>query len=67
MIGAEHLARSGQAGRLARGGGLGQGGHPVRQRGLQRLGAGALGTSGSSCSMARTGSQTYWTMIGLPL
>ena len=43
MIEVEHLARGGQAGRLACGGGLGQGGHPVRQRELERLGAGALG------------------------
>jgi hypothetical protein len=39
----EHLPRNGQAGRLADGGCLWQGGHPVRQRGLQRLAAGALG------------------------
>jgi hypothetical protein len=66
MIGVEHLARSGQAGRLARCGGLGQGGHPVRQRGFSGWVRAPLGTS-SSCSMVRTGSQTYWMMIGLPL
>jgi hypothetical protein len=67
MIEVEHVARRGQAGRLARGGGLGQGGHPVRQRGLQRLGAGALGHQRQQLLDGQDRVATYWMMIGLPL